>query len=92
MEILISPPPVSFRVNSASKMIVNTGPFHYPIGYMAGVYLTVYGYREIGNRAIPNIMIALAMPLKSTSVFAEFLPDLLLVFRHIKLPQPDVPF
>jgi hypothetical protein len=82
--------PVSFRVNSASKMII--GPFHYLIGYMAGVYLTVYGYREIGNRAIPNIMIALAMPLESTSVFAEFLPDLLLVFRHIKLPQPDVPF
>jgi hypothetical protein len=74
-------------LKTVSKVIINTDLLHYPIGYMAGVFLTVYGYREIGNRAIPNIMIAFAMPQKRTAVFSQFFS-----YSAITPPrQPDQP-
>jgi hypothetical protein len=73
-------------------MIINTGPFHYPVGDMAGVYFAIYGYGEFGDRAIPNIMIALAVPLENASVFVKFLSNLPLILPHAKPPLPGVPF
>jgi hypothetical protein len=42
---------------------------HYPVCGMAGFDLTINRYREIGNRAIPDVMIAFAMPLKIATIF-----------------------
>jgi hypothetical protein len=50
-------------------MIVNTGPFHYPIGNMAGIYLTVNGDWELCDRAKPNIVIPFSASIKITAMF-----------------------
>jgi len=46
------------------KVVFDTCPFHYGISDMAGFYFSVYGYR-----AIPSVMIALAMPDEITAMF-----------------------
>jgi hypothetical protein len=43
-------------------MVVDARPFHYAIGYMAGFSFPVYGYRQIGYRAVPDVVITLAAP------------------------------
>ena len=49
------------------KAVINTRPFHYVIGNMAGFYFPIYSYRQIGYRAVPDVMITLAVPHKSTA-------------------------
>jgi hypothetical protein len=50
-------------------VVVDTRPFHYGISDMAGFYFSVYGYRQVGYRAIPSVMIALAVPDEITAMF-----------------------
>jgi hypothetical protein len=51
-------------------MIVNAGPFHYPIGNMAGINLAIDGNWEFCNRAKPNVVIAFSVPIKVTAMLA----------------------
>jgi hypothetical protein len=57
-------PGVSRHISSpvSLKMMLDSGSFHYGISNMTGFNLTVYGYRQIGYRAVPDVMIAFAMP------------------------------
>jgi Na+/H+ antiporter NhaD/arsenite permease-like protein len=50
-------------------MIVNTGSFHYPVGDMAGIYLTVNGDWEFCDWAKPNFMIPLSVSMKVAAMF-----------------------
>jgi hypothetical protein len=60
--------PVSLMRKIRLKVMVNSGTFHYSVCGVAGFNFTVNRYREIGNRAIPDVMIAFAMPLKITAM------------------------
>ena len=51
------------------KVVVDARPFHYAIGNMAGFYFPVYGYRQVGYRAVLDVVIALAVPHKITARF-----------------------
>ena len=51
------------------KVMFYTCPFHYAIGNMADADFSVYSYRQIGYRAIPDIMIAFAMPYQVAAIF-----------------------
>jgi hypothetical protein len=50
-------------------VVVDTCPFHYGISDMTGFYFSVYGYRQVGYRAKPSIMITLAVPDEITAMF-----------------------
>jgi hypothetical protein len=43
-------------------MMFDSGSLHNCIGNMAGFYFTVYRYREVGNRAVPDVMITFTSP------------------------------
>jgi hypothetical protein len=42
-------------------MVVDARPFYYAIGDVAGFYFPVHGYGQVGYRAVPDIMITLAV-------------------------------
>jgi hypothetical protein len=41
-----------------SKVMIYPRTFHYPVCGMAGFDLVINRYREIGNRTVPDVMIA----------------------------------
>ena len=49
------------------KVVIDARSFHYCIGNMTGFYFPINSYRQIGYRAIPDVMIALAVPDKNTT-------------------------
>jgi len=63
-------------------VVSNSSLFHYAIRDMTDAYLTVYREIAIGNWAIPNIMVTLAVTYKMTVMFKKKLPDFFLVFSH----------
>jgi len=65
-----------------SKAVVDTRPFHYGISDMAGFYFSVYGYRQVGFRAKPNVMITLAMPDEVTAMFSQNFANPLFILGH----------
>jgi hypothetical protein len=45
-------------------MVVDARPFHYAVGNMAGFYFPVNSYGQVGYRAVPDVVTALAVPYK----------------------------
>ena len=49
---------------------------------MAGFYFVIYRKVYTGNRAVPNIMVALAVTHKRASVLMQNVPHLFLILCH----------
>jgi hypothetical protein len=52
------------------KMIINAGPLHYSVSGVTGFDLAINSYWEIGDRAVPDVMVAFAVPLKIATIFS----------------------
>jgi hypothetical protein len=63
-------------------VIINACLFHYAIGDMADTDFTIDWKVSAGDRAMPDVMIALTVPYKITAVFPQNLPDLFFILRH----------
>lgn len=57
---------------------------HDGIGGVAGFYLCIDAYMPLGDRAVPDIVVAFAPADKSTLILRKQLPYPLFVFRHYK--------
>ena len=68
--------------NEQLEVMPNPRLFHYTIGNMADAYHPIYREISIGNWAIPNIVVPLAVAYKMTVMFEKKLPDFFLVFSH----------
>jgi len=63
-------------------MIINPRLFHNFICDMSYINFSVYCEISIIYRAVPNVMIAPAMPYKIASIFSQDLPDFIFIFCH----------
>jgi hypothetical protein len=63
-------------------MVIYSSLIHDPVRDMTDVDFSVYGEISGRDRAVPNVMIALSMPYKITSVFTQNFADFFLVLRH----------
>lgn len=70
-----------------SKPVVNAALLHDLVGCMSRFDFSVNGDICIGDRAVPNVMIALAMTDKITAVQLQNITDFLLIFSHRPLPD-----
>jgi hypothetical protein len=54
--------PVSFILKTVSKVIINPGLLHNHVCHMPGLYFSIDRKIALGERAIPHIIILLAVP------------------------------
>lgn len=64
------------------KTKINAALFHDGICRMTGFDFGVDRYTVLCDWAIPNIVIALAMPQKSAAILGKDFPDFLFIFCH----------
>ena len=65
------------------KMMIDTCLFHDSVGNVADFDFPVYSKTAVGDRAIPNIMIAFPPAYEITVMLTQDLANLLFVFRHL---------
>ena len=62
--------------------MVNAGLFHNTVGGMAFSYLPINGNVTVSDGAMPNIMVAFAMPHKIAAIFKQKGSHFLFVIIH----------
>ena len=65
------------------EMEVHARLFHDTIRNVADFDFAIYGKIAVSNRAIPNIMIALAPSHKIAVMLLQYLANLFFIFRHL---------
>ena len=63
--------------------MINTALFHYSVCSVSRFYLAVYRNISVRNRAVPNIMVALAVPNEITAVFFQNFADYFFILSHL---------
>lgn len=63
-------------------MVLDAALPHYGIGRVAGLDLTVYSKMPVGDGAVPDVMVALAMPHKAAAMRGKDVPHLFFIRGH----------